>query len=260
MVTTKSQPVDGRAIATALAAPFDPRDIKYKPQVVKNNRCLAMAYIDARLVQDRLDTVVGVENWQDRYEILPDGSAICRLCVKLGGRWISKTDIGSPSEQPDTGDRLKAAFSDALKRAAVKFGIGRYLYRLPAQWVDYDPVKKQISQKPSLPGFTQPESRTSARDEKLTAPPQRVPALPVLPASGQELHRRLQEYDAKLAGQKLCERGALMAHVAEAGLKAGYAANLNDWTGPAIPFAVQAVRAFELSTRSGTKSEPGTAA
>jgi hypothetical protein len=40
-------------------------------------------------------------------------------------------DVGGPSEQPDEGDRVKAAFSDALKRAAVKFGIGRYLYRLP---------------------------------------------------------------------------------------------------------------------------------
>jgi len=61
---------------------------------------------------------------------------MCRLRIKLGDRWISKTDVGSPSEQPDVGDRLKAAFSDALKRAAVKFGIGRYLYRLSAQWVD----------------------------------------------------------------------------------------------------------------------------
>jgi hypothetical protein len=74
--------------------------------------------------------VLGVENWQDEYEILADGSVMCRLKLKLGGEWITKTDVGSPSEQPDGGDRLKAAFSDALKRAAVKFGIGRYLYRL----------------------------------------------------------------------------------------------------------------------------------
>ena len=107
--------------------------MKFKPQMVKNNRCLAMAYIDARLIQDRLDGVLGVENWQDQYDILTDGSVMCRLRVRLGGRWITKSDVGSPSEQPDSGDRLKAAFSDALKRAAVKFGIGRYLYRLPAQ-------------------------------------------------------------------------------------------------------------------------------
>jgi hypothetical protein len=50
------------------------------------------------------------------------------------------------------GDRLKAAFSDALKRAAVKFGVGRYLYRLPSQWVDWDPQRRQFKVKPVLPG------------------------------------------------------------------------------------------------------------
>src|SRR5829696_4952540 len=151
-----------QALASALSAPFEPKEIKFKPQMVKNNRALAMAYIDARLIQDRLDEVLGVENWQDKYDILPDGSVMCRLRVRLGGRWITKSDVGSPSEQPDGGDRLKAAFSDALKRAAVKFGIGRYLYRLAAQWVDYDPVKKQIVQVPQMPAFAIPKGKNPA--------------------------------------------------------------------------------------------------
>src|SRR5262245_1141034 len=150
-----------QAITTALAVPFEPRDVKFKPQMVKNNRCLAMAYVDARLIQDRLDDVLGPENWEDAYDLLPDGSVMCRLRLKLGDQWITKIDVGSPSEQPDSGDRLKAAFSDALKRAAVKYGIGRYLYRLPAQWVDYDPVKKQIAQVPQLPAFAIPKSKAA---------------------------------------------------------------------------------------------------
>src|SRR5215204_3293310 len=157
MTTTTTRDPDLRSITEALSRPFEPREVKFKPQMVKNNRALAMAYIDARLIQDRLDEVVGVENWEDAYKILPDGSVMCRLRVKLGDRWITKTDVGSPSEQPDLGDRLKAAFSDALKRAAVKFGIGRYLYRLPAQWVDYDPQKRQIVKPPVLPAFAQPK-------------------------------------------------------------------------------------------------------
>ena len=152
-----------KAITDALSAPFDPKDVKFKPQMVKNNRCLAMAYIDARLIQDRLDDVLGVENWEDAYRILPDGSVMCRLKIKLGDRWISKTDVGSPSEQPDGGDRLKAAFSDALKRAAVKFGIGRYLYRLPAQWVDYDPVKKQIVRSGAQKPQPKPDAKAADR-------------------------------------------------------------------------------------------------
>jgi hypothetical protein len=247
-----------QALAAALAAPFDPRHVKFKPQMVKNNRALAMAYIDARLIQDRLDEVLGVENWQDKYDILPDGSVMCRLRLNLGGRWITKTDVGSPSEQPDSGDRLKAAFSDALKRAAVKFGIGRYLYRLKAEWVDYDPVKKQLVQLPQLPAFAQPSKPQPAKaaksepkaeakhdpkpdvivEPKPSAEPEKAKteakATHGLPANGQELHKRLQDYDAKLAAQKLCVRGALLAHVTQAGVKAGYTANMADWTGPAI--------------------------
>lgn len=264
-----------QALTNALAAPFEPREVKYKPQMVKNNRCLAMAYIDARLIQDRLDEVLGVENWEDGYRILPDGSVVCRLRCKLGDRWIAKTDVGSPSEQPDGGDRLKAAFSDALKRAAVKFGIGRYLYRLPAQWVDYDPVKKQIVQVPQMPALGLPKKSATTAPAKPQAAQAPVvkPQTPVadapkveaespksgLPSNGQELHRRLQDYDAKLAAQKLCQRGQLLAHVTQAGVKAGYTANMADWTGPAIPFAVDAVKEFEQSARQA-KPEPRTAA
>lgn len=166
-----------RAVAAALAEPFEPREVKFKPQMVKNNRCLAMAYIDARLIQDRLDEVVGVENWRDNYVMLPDGSVQCRLSVRLDGRWVTKEDVGSTSEQPDQGDRLKAAFSDALKRAAVKFGIGRYLYRLSAAWVDYDPVKKQITQIPQLPAFALPKAKQGAT-KTAPKPGQPAPAAP----------------------------------------------------------------------------------
>ena len=72
---------------------------------------------------------------------------------------MEKTDVGSPSEQPDDGDKLKAAFSDALKRAAIKLGIGRYLYRLPRQWVDYDPQARQFKNMPTLPAWALPQGK-----------------------------------------------------------------------------------------------------
>jgi hypothetical protein len=139
-------------LTQALAAPFDPAVVKFKPAVIQGNRALALAYVDARVIQDRLDEVLGVENWQDAYDSLSDGSVVCRLRLRLGDQWVTKVDVGSPSEQPDEHDRVKAAFSDALKRAAVKFGIGRYLYRLPSTWCDYDSQKRQFRQLPQLPG------------------------------------------------------------------------------------------------------------
>jgi len=150
------QPLSARAIQEALAAPFDPSEIKWKPQATNGNRALAVAYVDARVIEDRLDDVLGVEGWCDRYKPLPEGSVVCRLSICINGVWITKQDVGSPSEQPDEGDRLKAAFSDSLKRVAIKFGLGRYLYRLPHQWVDYDPQKKRFTSTPKLPAWALP--------------------------------------------------------------------------------------------------------
>jgi hypothetical protein len=111
--------------------------------------------------------------------------------VRINGEWITRADVGSISDQPDAGDQLKAAYSDALKRAAVAFGIGRYLYRLPSQWVDYDPVKKQIASVPQLPtlgslGITRPSSRPSAKQVlKVSTCPDQCETK--LPASGDHI-------------------------------------------------------------------------
>jgi hypothetical protein len=223
----------------ALAAPFDPREVKFKPAVVSGNRALALAYVDARVIQDRLDDVLGVAGWQDEYECLPDGSVVCRLRLRLGDEWITKMDVGGPSEQPDEGDRRKAAFSDALKRAAVKFGVGRYLYRLPSQWVDYDSRKKQFAKTPTLPPSALPKPKKSAAPVRLQT----------MPANGVELQRRVHDYDARLAQQGVCPAGELVQHIVQAGVKAGYEADLAVWSGPAIALAVEEAHAFEARLR-----------
>jgi Rad52/22 family double-strand break repair protein len=271
-------------LTEALAAPFDPHAVRFKPGVVSGNRALALVYVDARVIQDRLDEVLGVAGWQDEYECLPDGSVVCRLRLRLGDEWITKMDVGGPSEQPDEGDRRKAAFSDALKRAAVKFGIGRYLYRLPSQWVDYDPHKKQFVRTPPLPPSAiprpaaapaaviqspQPAEKPAREAARESAPARRpatvrvaaspTPAPPqeqaaprpgsALPASGVELKRRLYDYDARLAKRGLCRPGELVQHVVQAGVKAGYPDDLATWSGPAITLAVEETRAFEVRSR-----------
>jgi Rad52/22 family double-strand break repair protein len=233
-----SQPVIGPAdLSYRLAEPFAVNDVHFKPQVVKGNRALAIAYIDARAVMDRLDETVGVGGWQDEYTVLADGSVMCRLKVRVGRVWITKVDVGSPSEQPDGGDRMKAAVSDALKRAAVKFGIGRYLYSLPIQWCDYDPAKKQFVSRPRLAEWAM--ARISP------APSRNGSATKTLPADGPELHRRLCEFDAELAGKGLCQVGALLAHVTEAGTKAGFGSDVPKWSGPALTLAVAEAKAFK---------------
>lgn len=148
--------IDAKQLSLALTAPFPAHAIHFRPLLVKDGRALAVAYLDARAVMQRLDSVFGVGGWQDRYQITNSGSVVCTLTVCVEGRWVRKSDVGSPSEQPDEGDKLKAAFSDALKRAAVKIGIGRYLHRVPLQWVDYDAQKKQFKTPPKLPAWALP--------------------------------------------------------------------------------------------------------
>jgi hypothetical protein len=127
-----------REFLEILSKPFDPKEVEVKIQAVNRDRTRAqvVAYVDARTVLDRLDEAVGPTGWSDSYEVLTNGTdgegrrlveVKCTLTV-LG---VSKEDVGE-------GDSLKAAFSDALKRAAVKFGVGRYLYRLPKVWADLD--------------------------------------------------------------------------------------------------------------------------
>src|SRR5262249_10896037 len=91
---------DSEALTQALSARFDPREGKFKAGRVVGNRSLALAYVDARCIQDRLDEVLGVTGWQDEYDCLPDGSVVCRLRLPLGDEWITKMDVGGPSEQP----------------------------------------------------------------------------------------------------------------------------------------------------------------
>lgn len=151
-------------IALALAAPFPPSEVRFRPGATSGNRALALPFVDARSVMNRLDEVFGVGGWQTSYTVLPDG-VVCRLRVKIGEQWVEHQDAGGYSEQPDAGDRLKSGFSESLKRVAVHLGIGRYLYRVPQLWVDWDAQKKRFAKEPTLPAVAAP---------KPTAPPAKV--------------------------------------------------------------------------------------
>lgn len=108
---------------TALSAPFGRNEIKTRPQGGRQ-----LQYITARTVMNRLDEVLGPESWWDEYQPL-EHSVICRLTIRLpDGITLTKSDAGGNAGMSDTGDDEKSGFSDAFKRAAVKFGIGRHLY------------------------------------------------------------------------------------------------------------------------------------
>jgi hypothetical protein len=152
---------EAKTLMAALAAVFAPSEVKFKPGVISGNRALALPYVDCRVIQDRLDYVLGIDGWQDQYTPLPDGSVVCELRCRIGGEWIVKTDVGGSSEQPDGGDRVKAAYSDALKRVAVHVGVARYLHAVPNQWLPWDPKARKFLQEPQLPAAWRPVANSS---------------------------------------------------------------------------------------------------
>lgn len=109
----------------ALAAPFENHEVKLR--TVPGGRQLH--YITARTAMNRLDSVLGPENWWDDYVPLPH-SVVCKLSIRLpDGSVVTKSDAGGYAGMADQGDDDKSGFSDAFKRAAAKFGVARYLYR-----------------------------------------------------------------------------------------------------------------------------------
>lgn len=119
-------------ILKQLAEPFPPERISWRvgPTTQDKSRGQALAYLNARDVMQRLDDVVRPENWQRRYSHAGD-KCVCEIGIKLDGEWVWKADGAGDTDV----EKEKGALSDAFKRSAVNWGIGRYLYDLPAPWV-----------------------------------------------------------------------------------------------------------------------------
>ncbi len=116
-----------------LASPFPKQAVHWRAQSLTRNgdKAMALAYLDARDVQDRLDLVCGPERWQCEYAESARGRVICRIGIRVGDEWVWKADgAGDTAVEGE-----KGGISDAFKRAAVPWGIGRYLYRVSAPWV-----------------------------------------------------------------------------------------------------------------------------
>jgi hypothetical protein len=107
-----------------LRRPFTPEAIKFKVQTVFGGAsgCLIVAYVDARLVIERLNRVIP-DGWSPRFEQIPGtGLMWCHLTVD----GVTRSDIGE-----STKGLSKDLVSDALKRAAVHFGVSVSTYALP---------------------------------------------------------------------------------------------------------------------------------
>lgn len=124
-----------------LFAPFPAEAISWRVGSTTKDKSkgMALAYIDARDVMDRLDQVCGPDGWQCEYTPMANGTTCCRIGVHVAGEWVWKSNGGSATGDVDNEKERemaeKGGYSDAFKRAAVLWGIGRYLYNLDSPWV-----------------------------------------------------------------------------------------------------------------------------
>jgi hypothetical protein len=135
-----------------LRRPFPPEAIKFKGQAVVGGTVLCVPYIDARLVIERLNHVCGMD-WQPTYE--PLGKSLwCHLTIGE----TTRSDLGSGYEG-------KGLVSDALKRAAVLFGIGVSVYASPSIWLSTtgDTPGAKVNQKGNVRIL--PEGEKFAREQ-----------------------------------------------------------------------------------------------
>lgn len=106
---------------------------QWRVQSFSKNKASAqcVAYIDARDVMDMLDNTLGAENWQDDYKVI-DGKLLAGIGIKCDNVWVWKWDTGTESNM----EAEKGQMSDAFKRAAVKWGVGRFLYSKKIMFVE----------------------------------------------------------------------------------------------------------------------------
>lgn len=125
-----------------LTAPIAPERVSWRVGSTTQDKSkgMALAYIDARDVMQRLDEVCGPAGWQCRYSHA-NGKTVCDIGIRCDSEWVWKADGAGDSDV----EKEKGALSDAFKRAAVRWGIGRYLYDLDSPWVKLKAVGKSFA-------------------------------------------------------------------------------------------------------------------
>lgn len=157
-----------------LQAPFPQTETK----TFRGRGNTMMTYITARAVMNRLDRVVGPENWRDEYQEV-HGGILCTLYLRINGEWVGKSDVGTPPEKIEV---VKGMYSDALKRAAVRWGIGRELYKEGTAFEDDD--ARTIDG--DTGEVTRSEARPTTRGERSTHNPPKPSVADELPPAAAE--------------------------------------------------------------------------
>ena len=170
-----------------LKKPFDPKDVEWRIQKKSKDgtKGMAMAYIDARAIANRLDEAVDrnlIDGWSVDYRPIDMGTVkrqrrgfdteepikgfICAITLYNGGEKYTREDGANLTDF----EAFKGGLSGAFKRAASAWGIGRYLYDLPVTWAPIDNWGNVV-RKPNLPLWALPEGYVQPQEPETSNTP-----------------------------------------------------------------------------------------
>lgn len=215
---------DIKDIEQRLKEPLPVDAIEWRVSRAGNNNgkmwARVLAYKTSRADMDRLDEVFGIGGWKDEY-VKVENSFICGISAKIDGEWITKYDGADETNF----EAFKGGLSSAFKRAASKWGIGRYLYKLDetfvnvvaqkpsganGEWNYINDTKQNVKgywQNPDLPEWAKPQTKTPNLDKFYDMMKQNAAKLPepfradarVIVGKKQEItDQRLQELEAAI--------------------------------------------------------------
>ena len=191
----------------ALQKPLQPDRVVWRVQQSGFSKqgkpwAMVLAYMDNRAVQERFDEVFGIAGWKNEFKTAPDGGTLCGISVKFGDEWVTKWD-GAENTQVEA---VKGGLSGSMKRAAVQWGVGRYLYDLPTSFAQTslektDGWNKVFDKKagknfwwnnPQLPSWALPQN-SKVQNTKADFTEEEIPTPPKLYVVGKDK----KEFDEK---------------------------------------------------------------
>jgi len=113
-----------KEVLAALEAPFTNEQVRERV----GHGGTKLRWVPARVVAQRLDQVLGVGGWDLHVTRIAENTVHAQLSITLpDGTRATRGDYGY--ETGGSGEALKEASSDALRRVASLFGVARYLYQ-----------------------------------------------------------------------------------------------------------------------------------
>ncbi len=104
-------------------------------------------YIEWHTVADILDQTA--PNWEHRIKDIRKFDDIITVTVAITVDGVTREGVGTGNSRSEKG--IKKAEHDALKRAAVKFGIARDLYKKEFDAIEHEELVTEIPQAPQFP-------------------------------------------------------------------------------------------------------------